>query len=298
MDESKDYSKTIFSKIINMPLSKDSWTFIAKNPKHFLCTDEEIDWCWNGYAKRKKYGKVQFDLLDDRRWSLTYKHNTSIFEVDNCRDDKITFILNLAKVLRNDFKILYCKDSGHSSDLVFLPVSCDEWECNKYLQDREAFIKRFFLLENTDTNRFIDEVFKPENRNVYESEGLSGNNFFMLFRGLEIPSPADWVSMFEEYGAKVGWRKALSGIERVEDIHGFSYSDYYLQDFEKISKTKSGLSFSVEIFNDSYKIYFYKNDFGKKKWSILLKILVRFNKILIQSEDGLFTPEEWKKMYS
>lgn len=297
MNELPDYNKSIFSKILNMPLSKDSWGLITKNPKRFLFADEEIDCSWNGYAKRKKYGKIKCEFLGDVNWSLSYKQNTLFFKVDNNRDDRITFILKLAKLLKSDFKILYCKDSGHSSDLAFLVVSLAEWEQYSALQERESFVKRFLLLEHDDPNQFIDEAFKPENKNIYESEGLSKNSFFVLFRGLDYPSPAEWVSMFEENGVRVGWRKALSDVEKVEDIHGFSYATYFLQELGRVAKTKHGLSFSIDIFSDSYRIYFYRNDFSKKAWTILLKILVRFNKMLIQSEDRLFTLEEWEKLY-
>jgi|GEM_PF-3257021 len=293
MNHSYELLCNFIRKYLRLSQNDDSWRLITKNQGFFLFSDAVNESTWNAFAERHLLTKISASVQGNLV-SLAYKNKEISFSLNENREDGILFIFHVAALVFDDFKIFYCKDSWHSDDLAFLAVPNDLWSEINTDQNAKLIGHRLVSLNFSSFEIFMDQAFNASNRNEYLS-----NNLSVLISGSALPTPEEWVEMFAEKKINVEWRKYAQNASVVYSVPNQDYQDWYLQETHRLDKTTEGLRFKeVLIFNDSFRLSFEKIEFNKKAWTCLLQILVRYNKVLIQSGEKVFSQKAWEAMYS
>lgn len=293
MNDAHELLNTFVRKYLRVPKNDDSWRLILKNHKFLLFSDEFDESTWNFFANRHELPNVSVDVHDNQV-SLAYKDKKIVFTLHKDREDGFLFIFYLAKLVSDDFKIFYCKDSWHADDLAFIVIPSELWLELNTQQNAELINHRLLGLDFDSLQGFMDHAFSATNKNEYLS-----NNFSVLISGSDLPTPKEWIEMFAKHKINVAWRQYARDVSNVDSVPSQDYRGWYLQEIHRVSKTAEGLDFKeVLIFSDCFRLSFGKREFNKKAWICLMKILVNYNKILIQSGEKFFSQKAWEEMYS
>lgn len=293
MNDAHELLNSFVRKYLRVPKNDDSWRLILKNHKFLLFSNEFDESTWNFFANRHGLPNVSA-VVHDNQVSLAYKDKKIVFTLHENREDGILFIINVAALVSDDFKIFYCKDSWHSDDLAFIVIHSELWREVNTHQNAELINHRLLGLDFDGLQGFMDHAFSTTNKNEYLS-----NKFSVLISGGDLPTPEEWIEMFAKNKINVAWRQYAQDVSSVDSVPSQDYQGWYLQEMHRICKTAEGLNFKeVMIFSDCFRLSFEKKQFNKKAWICLMKILVRYNKVFIQSGEKFFPPKAWDEMYS
>lgn len=282
----------IFCKIIRIPSQEDSWPLIEENASAFFWTDSDIEEFWSCLALSEGYDPIRVAIDQAEKMHISYKDKHAEINLTGTRQDRTASILALANVISDDFTVLYCKDSWHSSDLAFLVLPNEIFTDTVNSQKATKINKRFIVVDH-DLHRFETEAFSEKNQNLYIGDELT-----IIVRGTSMPSPADWETWFKKLNIDVGWRHFSGEQIPAERVPQMSYEGWYLQEISKISKTKQGLFFEQSvIYPDSFKITVQKKEVSRKIWNTYLRLTASLDTMFIQSRNKTFRNTEWKSLF-
>ena len=293
MNDAHELLNNFIQKYLRVPKNDDSWSLVLKKHKFFLFSNEFDESTWNLFANRHELPNVSA-VVHDNQVSLAYKDKKIVFTLHENREDGILFVFNVAALVADDFKIFYCKDSWHSDDLAFIVIPSELWRELNTPQNAELINQRLLGLDFDSFQEFMNHAFSGTNKNEYLS-----NNLSVLISGSDLPTPEEWIEMFAKNKINVAWRRYARDVSNVDSVPIQNYRGWYLQEMHRICKTVGGLEFKeVLIFSDCIRLSFEKMEFNKKAWICLMKILVRYNKVLIQSGEKFFSQKAFGEIYS
>jgi hypothetical protein len=140
-----------------------SWKYMRANRQAFIWSDdEEPTVTWNR-LQASQVGDVAVTVQPTADDGLTYTFGdqTVVVPLRFNRDDRWLAIHALAMLVRNTSEIRFCRDSSHSSDVAFLPMSPEEWSRLEAVLD-PTLVSRRFLKLNENFDSFVNEATTAE----------------------------------------------------------------------------------------------------------------------------------------
>jgi len=161
---STDEIKSELIKILDLDKSKDSWDIINHSPEVYIYDDDSLDYIWNRFAKRYGFTEIT-EMRQDNDSVVNYKSSSIKIQYNGNREDNLLGLISLASLIKDDFKLFYCCDSYHSSDIAFLAIPNDLWE-SIYKNYPESAIQYRLIDANIDS--FFEVAFSEQNQRTYE----------------------------------------------------------------------------------------------------------------------------------
>lgn len=139
--------------------STAAWDHIRQHRSEFLWTDDEgLVATWNRLAVNHSADATVQETSEGN--GLAYRHRGRLVRVPLRfnPDDQLLAIHTLAQLVKPDFDIRFCMDSGHSSDKAFLPLAADGWKSLESQVGPERVAQRFLGI-HTSFDQFLTEAF-------------------------------------------------------------------------------------------------------------------------------------------